>query len=320
MGRSRRVVALVMATALAAGAGAAWIARAQRPVARAGPPEVPAPTPLTPSTRPSSLDPTDTPDRYWALIIGINDYAGGTPDNVGSYQDATSLRRTLLSIGWRSDHIRMIVNRKATRTGIVRGLVWLASVTNKHSTVIFHYAGHENFFQTPADGDNEPRDVALWASDNQYLLDGDLGRLMGNVRAKRMWIQLAVCRAAGFDDAGMVAPGRVITYSSAQEEFSYEDSLLRHSVVGYYMIEKGMALRAADRNNDGDVSVEEAFAYALPPTLRRTKGYDQHPVIVDKFPGEFVLRPRSIPVRSISRSHGTIEPSPARTLTLTAPG
>src|SRR5207249_10257412 len=46
--------------------------------------------------------------NYWALLIGINDYYGGTRDNIGSYQDARDLRKHLLHLGWRGDHIVLL--------------------------------------------------------------------------------------------------------------------------------------------------------------------------------------------------------------------
>lgn len=225
----------------------------------------------------------------WALIIAINDYAGGTRDNIGSYQDGVALRDHLLANGWLPDHVLLIGNRSATKPMVQKGLEWLASKTDDRSTVIFHYSGHEKPMRGNSDGDREARDVALWLSDNKLLSDGDLGRAMGQVRAERMWINMAVCRAGGFSDAGMNGAGRVITYSSPERELSYEDPQRRHSVFGFFTIVQGMREGAADLDSDGRVSVEEAFHYADPLVSERT-GYNQHPVIVDRFGGDFHIR------------------------------
>jgi caspase domain-containing protein len=248
---------------------------------------------------------------HWALIIGINDYAPPTKDNVGSYQDAKALRAHLLSLGWRDDHIMLIANRAATRSRILSGLSWLASKTTPASTAVFHYSGHEKPFSSDVDGDGEARDVAIWAADNKLLVDGDLGDAMGRISAGRMWIDFAVCRAGGFNDAGMLKSGRVITYSSPESELSYEDPELHYSVFGYHSIVQGMREKRADANGDGTVSVEEAFAYAKPLVVDHTSGR-QHPTMADSYSGSFTLRPPPPPAPP-SGGSGNPQPSPSPT-------
>ena len=238
----------------------------------------------------ASIDPSVPATNYWALLIGINDYAGSTRDNVGSYQDARDLRKHLLSLGWHSDHIALIANRDATATRIIQGIRWLASKTNSSSVVVFHYAGHEKPLKTSSDGDNESRDVALWVADNKLIIDGKLGSEMSKVAAAKMWIDMAVCRAGGFSDAGMVKTGRILTYSSPESELSYEDPGLHHSVFGWYVIMEGMRQRLGDLNGDGIVTVEEAYKYARPYVVDRTGGR-QHPKLIDKLSGELNLTP-----------------------------
>ncbi|MGZ4206697.1 MAG: caspase family protein [Actinomycetota bacterium] len=230
----------------------------------------------------------DPASQHWALLIGLNDYEGSTTDNVGSLQDATALRDALLKLGWRSDHIMTIGNRAGTAAHIIQAIRWLASKTDGTSTVVFHYSGHENWTRTTADGDNEARDVEIWAADNRLIIDGTLGKEMNRVRASHMWIDLATCRAAGFSDAGMIKSGRILTYSSPEREYSYEDPRLHHSVFGYYMISMAIAGRKADSNHDGKVSIEEAFAYAQPRVVSYTSRA-QHPVMVDKVSGSMLL-------------------------------
>ena len=233
--------------------------------------------------------PDDPASRYWALLVGINEYAGSTEDSFGSRQDAKELREILLNRGWKRSNILMITDERATASRIVSGVKWLASKTTTRSTVIFHYAGHEMPFYTDQDGDGEYRDVSLWATDNSFVMDGKLGRLMDNVRSKKMWIHFATCRAGGFDDPGMVKQGRVITYSSVEEELSYEDPSVGHSVMGWYTIVKGLRAEGADVNGDGRKTVEEAFRWARGRIEARTSNR-QHPFMVDRLDGPFRLK------------------------------
>jgi caspase domain-containing protein len=233
-------------------------------------------------------DAADPATFHWALLIGVNDYASPTRDNVGSKQDAQSISFLLSHRGWHSDHILLLTDRTATASHVVSAIRWLAGKTDSRSTVIFHYAGHEMPLRTTSDGDNEKQDVALWLSDNKLVIDGTLGKELGRVRAARMWIDLATCRAGGFADSGMLKAGRVITYSSPQREFSYEDANLHHSVFGYYLIVQGLGHSYGDQNHDGRVSVEEAFYWARGHVTSYTSS-QQHPLIKDSLKGEFDL-------------------------------
>lgn len=227
---------------------------------------------------------------YWAVIVGVTDYAGTTKDAAGSAADAYAMRDHLLSLGWQSDHIYVVSNLSATRDGILKAIRWLASKTNGRSLAIFHYSGHEKPFRTTADGDSESQDVSIWASDNRYILDGELGRELARVRAYKMWIDISACRSQGFGDWGMSAPNRVITYSSAASELSWADPALGYSLFSFFSIVRGMRAKAADLNRDGRVSVEEAFWYSRKPVMEATRG-TQHPIIVDRFSGDFHIAP-----------------------------
>jgi hypothetical protein len=229
-----------------------------------------------------------TPGRKWALLIGINDYAAPTVDNIGARQDAQSFQYVLQKLGWRSDHIILMLDRDATADHIIQGIRWLSYKTKADSVVVFHYSGHENYTRTLADGDDETRDVEIWAADNHYILDGILGQEMNRVAAYHMWIDLSTCRASGFADAGMVKPGRILTYSSTISEFSYEDPYSKHSVFTWWELNLGIYGKRADANHDGKVTVSEAFSWAKPYVTGYTSGR-QHPVVINKIVGYMYL-------------------------------
>lgn len=233
---------------------------------------------------------SDPASAYWALIVGINDYAAPTADTVGSRPDARELRDHLRSLGWRSDHILVLTDRDATASAVIEAIRWLASKTDARSTVVFHYAGHEKPYPGDVDADGERRDVALWAADNRLIVDSRLARELGKVRAQRMWLHFAACRAGGFDDPGMAKRGRVLTYSSPEDELSYEDPQVGHSVFGYYTIVEGMVQGLGDADRDGDVTVEEAFRHAEALVWDHT-GNRQHPILVDGVAGQLSLVP-----------------------------
>jgi caspase domain-containing protein len=243
-----------------------------------------------PAQQRATVDPNVPATNYWAVLIGINDYEGSTRDNIGSYQDARDLRKYLLNTGWKSDHIALVANRTATASMIIQSIRWLASKTNSSSIVVFSYAGHEKPVRTSADGDDESMDVTLQGADNKLVLDGTLGRELNRVAARGMWINLAVCRAGGFRDPGMIKTGRVLTFSSVDSELSYEDPAVHYTVAGWYLIIEALVQGRADYNKDGRVTIEEAARYARPLVIDRTKSR-QHPFAVDKLTGSLYLTP-----------------------------
>ena len=233
----------------------------------------------------ADVDPAIPATNYWALLIGINDYYGGTRDNIGSYQDARDLRQYLFHLGWRYDHVVLLPNRDATASMILQAFQWLASKTNDQSVVVFNYSGHEDPVHYGG-----TRHIMLQAADNRFIADTIVARDLGYVRAAKMWINLAVCRAGGFNDPGLVKSGRVVTFSSPESELSYEDPDVHHSVMGWFLIMEGMVQRQGDYNGNGDVTVEEAFKYANPRIQSRTGGA-QDPFMKDELSGSLSLIP-----------------------------
>lgn len=216
----------------------------------------------------------------------MNDYAGGTSNTFGSVGDALALQHTLLRQGWRADQVLLLTDRAATHDRIVRALEWLARSTDGRSTVVFSFSGHLR---------RGPGATALWPSDHRYIWPLDLGRLLGAVRADRMWVSLQGCYAAGLAAPGVEGPGRITTYSSQREQKSYEDPQTGYSVMGQYLFGEGLRDGWGDYegNRDGRVSVAEAFAWAAPRAEARTVGQrfgPQVPVKVDGLGGrEFHL-------------------------------
>lgn len=229
----------------------------------------------------------DETSRRWALLIGVNDHAGRTRDNVGSRQDAELLASWLGRQGWREDHIVLLTDRDATRANIEAGIEWLAMKTDEASVAVFSYAGHtKQWFGRDVDGDGEIPDEALWPSDNDQIPDGELSRRLAEVRAGRMWINIAACEAAGYDD-DLQRPGRLLTFSSQEDEKSYENVATSLSVWSQFLVRDAMTAGLGDADLDGDVTVEEAFAHAVGPAAHLTRNAQygpQHGVMVDLDP------------------------------------
>lgn len=247
----------------------------------------------------ATQDPDDPASSRWAVLVGVNEHQGSTRANVGSRQDAESLYAHLMDMGWSEDHVLLLTDELATRETIVEAVAWLARKTDDASVAVFSYSGHAK--QWPGedrDGDGEVPDEALWPTDNQHIVDGEFADMMADVEAGRLWVNFMACEAAGFLDPGLVREGRIVTYSSAEVEKSYEDPSVGHSVWGWNLTVNGLRLGEADSNEDGEVTVQEAAAYAIPRAAQRTTGQrygTQNGGMVDQSHGEFSLTLPSAP-------------------------
>lgn len=234
----------------------------------------------------------DPASRRWAFLIGVNDHSGPTRDNIGSRQDAELLASWLRAQGWRDDHIVLLTDREATRAHIEAGIDWLAMKTDADSVAVFSYAGHtKQWFGRDVDGDGEVPDEALWPSDNDRMPDSELSRRLDAVRAGRLWINVSACEAAGYDD-DLQRPGRVLTFSSQEDEKSYENPATSLSVWSQFLVRDAMTKGLGDADGDGDVTVEEAFAHAAGRAAtftRNTQHGPQHGVLIDHDPQPFSL-------------------------------
>ena len=208
----------------------------------------------------------------WALVIGIDHFQGNTRPNLGAVGDAEDVKSALLAAGVKSDHIKVLEDGAATNAGIRDGLSWLAKNATDTSFSIIHYSGHVK---------QEGRTEYLWPHDNHFISDNDFA---GSVRAVkgRVWVDIAGCEAAGFDE-GISGPNRLFTAASQENEKGYElPAELRNSVFTSLLWDKGLWHKAADFNHDGKVSIQEAFKLAAdnaPSLTANESNGPQHPLI-----------------------------------------
>jgi uncharacterized caspase-like protein len=97
-------------------------------------------------------------------------------------------------------------------------------------------------------------------------------------------------RIDGFLD-DITRPNRLVMTASTETQASLESGELKNGVFTYYFIE-GLFAPAADTNANGQVSLEEAFAYLdgrVDAYTYSLTGEHQNPLIADGIPGEVEL-------------------------------
>jgi hypothetical protein len=218
------------------------------------------------------------PRDRWALLIGISDYAGNTHSTVGGRGDALLIRRVLLHNGWRRDHIRMLLDARATADRIVAGMRWLARRSAPTHFTLFHYSGHTCIASR---GPCPSGHYYLWSHDNRMLSEQVVGSLLRELRG-RAWIDYMGCEAAGVV-SGLATANRLVTASSRADEKSYEYSRWHESVWSRLVWRRGFHRGAADHNHNGRVGIREAVGWARRMAPQITAHQDsfgpQHPQV-----------------------------------------
>jgi hypothetical protein len=220
---------------------------------------------------PGAAQAATPPANKWALLIGIDQFQGGTRPNFGGAADAADMREALVRNGFPADHIRVLTDSGATAADIRAGLTWLVANSSPTTFSVFSYSGHVKQV-----GNTE----YLWPHDNAHIADTELAAAMKSLKG-RAWVNIAGCEAAGFDE-GISSPTRLFTAASQSNEKGYELPSARASVFSMYMVRKGMLAGEADYNRDGRVSVQEGFRLAAERAPSFTAGEAQgaqHPFI-----------------------------------------
>jgi hypothetical protein len=224
---------------------------------------------------PAQLPPTRYGDVVpsggtWALLIGVNDYPGVRYDLRSAVNDMQDVDEALRRRGVTGDR-RMVLRDGQATAGVIRaGLDWLGAHAGEDATVVLFYAGHVQRLG----GGTE----AMVGADGELVTDAEVAALLDRSPAKRAWIGIAACYAAGFTE--VVRPGRVLTAAAPANSLAFENDSFGRSYLVEYMVRRAML-------GAGITTVEAAFDWAT-AELRREHP-DRVPVQFDELPGDLDL-------------------------------
>jgi len=194
--------------------------------------------------------------------------------------------------GFADDNIIILLNRKATASAILDAIDWLADNEDAESTVVFFFCGHgfqiadADGWDADIEGDGYDEGIVSW--DMYGLIDGDLKDRFSAFETQKFALIFGSCHSGGmFDDPSvdLQAQGRVIVSACKADQYAWDYLLLGNTLFGYYFIDEGILEGLADGSldgTDGEVSMEEALAYASP--LVAAQQPDSEPQIYDGFP------------------------------------
>jgi len=268
----------------------------------------------------------DGETEYWAVLIGV-DYAWDEEfeTHFPFDEDAEGMYKILLVSDhwhWQEDHIKVLTNEEATWIKIIDALLWLDSKDDEDDISLVYYTAHGGSFHNFGifgDIDFPPKDEedgydeflsTYWTAKRLFapMTDDLFNFLLDRLDSEGVAVIIESCHSGGMIDSptwitefsGEISQdGRVIVTSCGEHELGYVES----GVTFNDYMSPGLQGSADDLseggNDDGVVSIEEAFTYAGPRYINLT-GNKSHPECDDRYPGELVITdvdlPPSIPI------------------------
>lgn len=250
--------------------------------------------------------------NVWAVVIGVNDYPHFRKLRY-AVDDAKAFYEHLVHYNKiPAENVTLLLDQEADLTKLRSTLgTRLKNKAGKEDMVILYFAGHgatEKDALSP-DGDGLEKYLLPYNADPQDLYATALPmeeilRIFNRIRAERLvfiadscysgasggrTISLTGVRANisdAFLDRISRGKGRIILTASGANEVSCENDKLKHGIFTYFLLE---GLRGkADADQDGVVTVDEAYAYVSKHVPQAT-GQEQHPVKKGTVEGRLIL-------------------------------
>ncbi len=208
----------------------------------------------------------EKPQEGWAAILEMNDFPGSYSDITTNYSDTKKWITTLKALGWKSDHM-FILNGAQNRSNCENGVNFLIQSADVNDIVLFYIFSH-----------------GTWLLNEVEMLDW-FPTLWDTIPTQNKLAVVSACGSGKFIDPLKNGVNSYIGIASSQStELSWagieEEGLpIIGGVMNHYLT-AAFLNQNADSNDNGDVSVEEAFGYSYNQT--RAYFYD---VIFPAFPG-----------------------------------
>jgi hypothetical protein len=239
-------------------------------------------------TRPVA-PPTIGPADRWAVLVGIQDYAGDTHPTYGGRGDVSAIRTALLRSGWRSDHILTLVDGQASGQAIINAMAWLADRSGPRTFSLFHFSGHVCIASR---GPCASGHTYLWSEDNRFIAESTVGAVLGRVQG-RAWFDFAGCESGAFD-AGLSSAKRLVSGSSQPSETSYEEPSWNESVWTGLVWDRAF-LQGDAGAAPGKATIGQMVAYGkteAPQVTAKQAAGPQHPYVAGGDPTQSIFAPR----------------------------
>lgn len=129
--------------------------------------------------------------KYYALVIGIDKYAGEWPALTNATHDASGVAQEL-STDYKFDKVTTLLDNEATRANILRQMEWLTDNVKKNDNVLIFYSGHGDYKKTLNKGFWVPAD-ATSESVVDFISNSDIQTFLGGIPSKHTFLIADAC-------------------------------------------------------------------------------------------------------------------------------
>lgn len=252
----------------------------------------------------------ETVDGY-AVLMEVDTYVTGHQNIPIGFLHIAWMTEMLTDFGWPEDHIFVRKDDEVTQESLIEAIDWLVARADSDDLVVFLITGHGSYIT----GELQWAAIfpQIWASVNTsrklLIVDACHSGAISSIAAYG-----SIVPPSG--RASAVAEPGIALASVGYDEYGWvgipeENDPIIGSPFLYYLV-PAFNDATADRNGDGAVSVEEAFASAVPLTrayyrdvvfgghpenvaafARLHPAFDPnefpHPDMIDEYPGELIL-------------------------------
>ena len=262
---------------------------------------------------------TNAGTEYWALLFAVGIYRDNPskdrPSMLGAVDDLYDV--LIDSSEWQPDHIHVVKGSQATGINLIKELIWLIQNEDRDDMSLIFITTHGSPLidkETGLPVDIPPKDEADGADEILVMYDGFanlyafiwddlLNFFLSLLQSQGVCLIVDSCFSGGFNDfpfkenaidsytiesfyeglsEEIATQGRVVLMSCEEDNYSYGSYFSNCLIDGF----EGSADQSKFGNGDGINSAEESFYYAQ--RLVDLYGHsNQHPTILDLYPGEF---------------------------------
>jgi len=198
----------------------------------------------------------NTVGKYYALIIGIDQYSGEWTSLNNAVNDAMAIEKTLKS-NYRFDVFQTLYDAEATRSAIMKKLEWLVNNVKGEDNVFIYYSGHGEFKKSMNKGYWVPQDSRT-KSVSEYISNSDIQTFLNGIKSKHTLLVADACFS------GDIFRGSTVSVPFSDSEKYYEKV---YNLISRHAITSGGIEPVMDGGKDN----HSVFAYYFLKVLRSNK-------------------------------------------------
>lgn len=195
--------------------------------------------------------------KYYALIIGVDNYKGSWTPLQNAVRDAQAVE-LLLKGKYRFDHFKTLYDEQASRVNILNAMEWLVANTTDNDNVFIYFSGHGEFKKELNKGFWVPAD-AQTTSMAAYISNSDLQTFLGGIRSKHTLLVSDACFS------GDIFRGNTVAVKMESTEKYYTETYNLRS-------RQAMTSGGVEPVMDGGKDGHSVFAYYFLQALRNHDG------------------------------------------------